>query len=143
MKSRKVGYAPGVYDLFHVGHLNILRESRHFCDFLIAGVVSDELSELAKGRPPVVPLSERLAIVQSIRFVDLAVVEDLGSKLEMWEGLRFDVIIKGDDWKDTEKGRNMETSFAPLGVEVAYLPYTERTSSSMLRRLLDRELDDY
>ena len=143
MKSRKVGYAPGVYDLFHVGHLNILRESRHFCDFLIAGVVSDELTELAKGRPPVVPLSERLAIVQSIRFVDLAVVEDLGSKLEMWEGLRFDVIIKGDDWKDTEKGRNLERSFAPLGVEVAYLPYTKRTSSSMLRTLLDRELEDY
>lgn len=143
MKSRKVGYAPGVYDLFHVGHLNILRESRHFCDFLIAGVVSDELTELAKGRPPVVPLSERLAIVQSIRFVDLAVVEDLGSKLEMWEGLRFDLIIKGEDWKDTEKGRNLERSFAPLGVEVAYLPYTKRTSSSMLRRLITRELDDY
>lgn len=141
MQGRKVGYAPGVYDLFHIGHLNVLRNSRQFCDHLIAGVVSDELAQRVKGLRPVVPLEERLEIVQAIRFVDEAVVEDLPHKLEMWERLRFDVIIKGDDWKGTDKGDKLEADFAAVGVEVAYLPYTQRTSSTMLRRMLERELD--
>jgi glycerol-3-phosphate cytidylyltransferase len=141
MQGRKVGYAPGVYDLFHIGHLNVLRNSRQFCDHLIAGVVSDDLAQRVKGLRPVVPLEERLEIVQAIRFVDEAVVEDLPHKLEMWERLRFDVIIKGDDWKGTDKGDKLEADFAAVGVEVAYLPYTQRTSSTMLRRMLERELD--
>ena len=141
MQGRKVGYAPGVYDLFHIGHLNVLRNSRQFCDHLIAGVVSDELAQRVKGLRPVVPLEERLEIVQAIRYVDEAVVEDLPHKLEMWERLRFDVIIKGDDWKGTDKGDKLEADFAAVGVEVAYLPYTQRTSSTMLRRMLERELD--
>jgi glycerol-3-phosphate cytidylyltransferase len=141
MQGRKVGYAPGVYDLFHIGHLNVLRNSRQFCDHLIAGVVSDDLAQRVKGLRPVVPLEERLEIVQAIRFVDEAVVEDLPHKLEMWERLRFDVIIKGDDWKGTDKGDKLEADFAEVGVEVAYLPYTQRTSSTMLRRMLERELD--
>jgi glycerol-3-phosphate cytidylyltransferase len=141
MQGRKVGYAPGVYDLFHIGHLNVLRNSRQFCDHLIAGVVSDDLAQRVKGLRPVVPLEERLEIVQAIRFVDEAVIEDLPHKLEMWERLRFDVIIKGDDWKGTDKGDKLEADFAAVGVEVAYLPYTQRTSSTMLRRMLERELD--
>jgi glycerol-3-phosphate cytidylyltransferase len=141
MQGRKVGYAPGVYDLFHIGHLNVLRNSRQFCDHLIAGVVSDDLAQRVKGLRPVVPLEERLEIVQAIRYVDEAVVEDLPHKLEMWERLRFDVIIKGDDWKGTDKGDKLEADFAAVGVEVAYLPYTQRTSSTMLRRMLERELD--
>ncbi len=141
MQGRKVGYAPGVYDLFHIGHLNVLRNSRQFCDHLIAGVVSDDLAQRVKGLRPVVPLEERLEIEEAIRFVDEAVVEDLPHKLEMWERLRFDVIIKGDDWKGTDKGDKLEADFAAVGVEVAYLPYTQRTSSTMLRRMLERELD--
>ena len=141
MAARRVGYAPGVYDLFHIGHLNVLRNSRQFCDHLIAGVVSDEMAQRNKGNRPVVPLEERLEIVGSIRYVDEAVVEDVPHKLEMWERLRFDVIIKGDDWKGTDKGDKLESDFAAVGVDVAYLPYTQRTSSTMLRRLLERELD--
>jgi glycerol-3-phosphate cytidylyltransferase len=141
MREGKVGYAPGVYDLFHIGHLNVLRNSRAFCDHLIAGVVTDDLAERAKGLRPVVPLEERLEIVSAIRFVDEAVPEDVPHKLEMWERLRFDVIIKGDDWKGTDKGDKLESDFAAVGVEVAYLPYTKRTSSTMLRRMLERELD--
>lgn len=141
MSRGRVGYAPGVYDMFHVGHLNVLRSSRQFCDYLIAGVVSDDLAQRTKGNRPVVPLDERLEIVNAIEYVDEAVAEDVPHKLEMWERLRFDVIIKGDDWKGTDRGDKLESDFAEVGVEVAYLPYTKRTSSTMLRRLLERELD--
>ena len=126
--------------MFHIGHLNILRNARLACDHLIAGVLSDEKALRVKGRLPVIPLPERLEIVRSVRYVDEAVVEDVTSKVEMWERLRFDVIVKGDDWHDTPKGRRLEADFAPLGVEVLYLPYTVHTSSSMLRQVLHLEL---
>jgi glycerol-3-phosphate cytidylyltransferase len=142
MGGRRVGYAPGVYDLFHVGHLNMLRNARQFCDHLIAGVLTDEQAARAKGAAPVVPLDERLDIVGSIRFVDQAVAEDVPHKLEMWERLRFDVIIKGDDWQGTPRGERLEADFARVGVDVAYVPYTVRTSSTMLRQVLLREIDD-
>lgn len=142
MGGRRVGYAPGVYDLFHVGHLNMLRNARRFCDHLIAGVLTDEQAERAKGQTPVVPLPERLDIVGSIRYVDQAVAEDVPHKLEMWERLRFDVIIKGDDWRGTPRGERLEADFDQVGVAVAYVPYTLRTSSTMLRQVLLREIDD-
>ena len=137
-----IGYAPGVYDMFHVGHLNILRQARNQCDFLIAGVVSDEMCELAKGRPPIVPLGERLEIVRHISYVDEAVAEVVPDKLETWEAVRFDVIFKGDDWRGTAKGRKLEQDFAEVGVEVVYFPYTVHTSSSLLRRALSGALAD-
>lgn len=133
----RTGYVPGVYDMFHIGHLNILRNSRLHCDFLVAGVVSDEMAELAKGRRPVVPLVERLEIVRSVRYVDEVAAEMVPDKLEMWERLRFDVLIKGDDWRGTAKGAALEAKMASVGVEVAYLPYTAHTSSTLLRRVLD------
>ncbi len=99
----RTGYAPGVYDLFHVGHLNILREARRRCDRLVAGVTSDELTVRLKGRRPVVPLEERLEIVRGLRCVDEAVVESAEDKLETWRQVGFDVIFKGDDWRGTPK----------------------------------------
>jgi glycerol-3-phosphate cytidylyltransferase len=141
MADRRIAYAPGVYDLFHIGHLNLLRNARERCDHLIVGVVTDELALRAKGVGPVVPLDERLAIVASIRYVDEAVPEDLPHKLEMWERLRFNVIVKGDDWQGTDRGDKLEADFATVDVEVAYVPYTVQTSSTMLRRMLTREID--
>lgn len=135
--SRRVGYAPGVYDLFHIGHLNILRRARERCDYLIAGVVSDEMAFQAKGKMPVVPLTERLEIVEHIRFVDEAVVETVPDKVETWKQHPFDVIFKGEDWRGTPKGDKLEADFAPHGVEVFYLPYTMHTSSTLLRSALD------
>jgi len=132
----RIGYAPGVYDLFHVGHLNILRHAKGQCDYLIAGVVSDEMSELTKGRRPVIPLAERLEIVSHISFVDRAVAEVVPDKLDTWESVRFNVLFKGDDWRGTAKGLKLETDFAAVGVEVVYFPYTMHTSSSLLRRVL-------
>lgn len=139
--GRRVGYAPGVFDLFHIGHLNLLRSATTFCDYLIAGVVTDEIAERNKDYVPIVPFAERLEIVSSIRYVDEAVGEDVPHKLQQWERLKFDVIIKGNDWVDTERGRRLEADFAPLGVVVAYVPYTPQTSSTILRRKLYRELD--
>ena len=137
-----VGYAPGVYDLFHVGHLNVLARAKGLCDHLVAGVVSDELATRAKGRAPVVPLEERLEIVRSIRHVDEAVAEVLPEKLDTWRQVGFDVIFKGDDWKGTAKGDKLERDFAAVGVRVVYLPYTVHTSSTQLRRALDAMLVD-
>lgn len=132
----RVGYAPGVYDLFHIGHLNILRMARSRCDHLIAGVVSDEMAEKAKGRRPVVPLAERLEIVDHIRFVDQVHAEIVPDKLETWDILKFDIFFKGDDWKGTRKGIELERRFAQVGVEVMYFPYTRETSSTILRNFL-------
>ena len=132
-----VVYAPGVYDLFHVGHLNILRQARRHCDRLIAGVVTDEMAFQAKGRLPLVTLVERLEIVQHITYVDEAVAETVPDKLEMWSRNPFEVIFKGDDWRGTPKGDKLERDFASVGVRVHYFPYTVHTSSTLLRRALD------
>ncbi|ONK14810.1 adenylyltransferase/cytidyltransferase family protein [Streptomyces sp. MP131-18] len=134
---QRVGYAPGVYDLFHVGHLNILRHARSRCDYLVAGVVSDEMALLAKGRAPVIPLVERLEIVRSIRYVDAAFVETVPDKVETWQQVRFDVLFKGDDWRGTAKGDRLERDFAAVGVDIVYFPYTVHTSSTQLRGVLD------
>lgn len=132
----RIGYAPGAYDLFHIGHLNILRNARSQCDYLIAGVVSDEMLELAKGGRPIVPLAERLEIVRHISFVDKAVAEVVPDKIDTWRELGFNLIFKGDDWRGTAKGAKLESDFAAVGVEVVYFPYTAHTSSTILRTAL-------
>jgi glycerol-3-phosphate cytidylyltransferase len=131
-----IGYAPGAYDLFHVGHLNILRHAAEHCDHLIAGVVSDEMLLLTKGRLPVVPLAERLEIVRSLRFVDDVHAEVVPDKVDTWREVGFDVIFKGDDWRGTAKGDALESDFAAVGVAVHYFPYTMHTSSTILRKAL-------
>ncbi|GGC99837.1 cytidyltransferase [Tersicoccus solisilvae] len=135
--AMRVGYAAGAFDLFHVGHLNILRQARSRCDHLIAGVVSDEMLELTKGRRPVVPLAERLEIVEHIRYVDQVHAEVVPDKLDTWRELRFTHFFKGDDWRGTERGLLLEREFAAVGVEVVYFPYTLHTSSTKLRAALD------
>jgi glycerol-3-phosphate cytidylyltransferase len=132
-----VGYAPGAWDMFHVGHLNVLRHARSSCDYLVAGVVDDEMLELAKGRRPVVPVIERAEIVRHVVYVDEVFVETQPDKVETWRQRPFDVFFKGDDWKGTAKGRDLESRFADVGVEVVYFPYTVHTSSTVLRRALE------
>lgn len=131
--TRRIGYAAGAYDLFHIGHLNILRRAKEQCDYLIAGVVSDEMLELARGRRPIIPLAERLEIVSHISFVDQAHAEVVPDKIDTWLELKFDVFFKGDDWRGTAKGLALEKEFSAVGVEVVYFPYTMDTSSTALR----------
>jgi glycerol-3-phosphate cytidylyltransferase len=135
--SLRVGYAAGAFDLFHVGHLNILKHAKSECDYLIAGVVSDEMLQVNKGILPVIPLAERLEIVSHISFVDEARAEVLPDKLDTWREVGFNVFFKGDDWRGTEKGLRLEKEFDAVGVEVVYFPYTMHTSSTQLRRALD------
>jgi glycerol-3-phosphate cytidylyltransferase len=136
----RIGYAPGAYDLFHIGHLNLLRRARERCDYLIAGVVADDVLMQQKGITPVIPLAERLEIVRNVRFVDVAHVAMTDDKVEIWNSLRFNILFKGDDWKDTEKGNKLERDFAAFGVEVVFLSYTRSTSSTALRETL-RNID--
>lgn len=131
-----IGYAPGVYDLFHIGHLNILRRASEQCDTLIAGVVTDEVVFRAKRQHPVVPFTERLEIVRSIRFVDMAVADPHVDKFDSWRDVRYDVIFKGDDWRGTERALRLERQLAKVGAEVRYFPYTVQTSSTELRKFL-------
>jgi glycerol-3-phosphate cytidylyltransferase len=132
----RIGYAPGAYDLFHIGHLNLLHRAKERCDFLIAGVVADEVLIQHKKVTPVIPLAERLEIVRNIRFVDMAHAAMTNDKTEIWKELRFNLLFKGDDWRGTERGQALERDFAALGVEVVYFPYTHTTSSSVLRKTL-------
>ncbi|WP_369136684.1 adenylyltransferase/cytidyltransferase family protein [Modestobacter versicolor] len=131
-----VGYAPGAYDLFHIGHLNILKHAAEHCDLLVAGVVSDEVLLQTKGRLPVVPLAERMEIVRNLRFVAAVHAEVVPDKVDTWREVGFDVIFKGDDWRGTPKGDKLERDFAAVGVQVHYFPYTMHTSSTMLRKAL-------
>jgi glycerol-3-phosphate cytidylyltransferase len=132
----RIGYAPDAFDLFHIGHLNLLRRAKTHCDYLIAGVVADDVLIKHKGVTPVVPLAERLEIVRNIRFVDDARAAMTNDKVEIWKELGFNFLFKGNDWQGTERGRKLQQDLAPLGVEVVFFPYTVSTSSSALRRTL-------
>jgi glycerol-3-phosphate cytidylyltransferase len=131
-----VGYVPGAWDMFHVGHLNILLRAREHCDRLVVGVVTDEALFAAKSKYPVVPLEERVSVVAALSLVDDVTVDFSSNKLEVWERLRFDVLFKGDDWRGTAKGDKLEADMAAVGVHVHYFPYTAHTSSTLLRSML-------
>ncbi|MCX4554149.1 adenylyltransferase/cytidyltransferase family protein [Streptomyces sp. NBC_01500] len=130
-----VGYASGIFDLFHVGHLNLLKQAKSQCDYLVAGVLTDEAAG-HKGKSPMVPLIERLEIVASMACVDRVVTDESLEKLEAWEKVRFNKFFKGDDWRGTPKGDQWEKDFAGVGVEVVWLPYTMHVSSTILRKVI-------
>ena len=134
------GYVPGGFDMLHVGHLNILTEAAKRCDHLIAGVATDESLERMKGRGPIVPLTARMSMVAALRMVDSVVPDYDQDKRLAWKRSPFDVLFKGTDWKDTDKGRRLEAEMAEVGASVVYLPYTPTTSSTMLRRTLVQEV---
>ncbi len=131
-----VGYVPGAWDMFHIGHLNILLRSREQCDRLVVGAVTDEALAVVKGKLPMVPLAERLEVVSRLDLVDEVVTDFSSNKLEVWDRVGFDVLFKGDDWRGTAKGDKLEADMASVGVEVCYFPYTAHTSSTLLRAML-------
>ncbi len=131
-----MGYVPGGFDMLHIGHLNILRAARDRCDRLVVGVATDESLMRMKGRPPVIPHHERMELIASLRFVDDVVTDIDRDKRVAWRRHPFDVLFKGDDWKDTARGDLLEQQMAEVGARVVYLPYTPSTSSTMLRQFL-------
>lgn len=139
---RKIGYTTGVFDMFHIGHLNILRRARMECDHLIVGVTTDELSFSRKNKYPIIPFLERIQIVENIKFVDEVVPQSTMDKMEAWRNLKFDRMFVGGDWKGTEQWKSLEEDFNELGVEIIYFPYTEHTSSTKLRAVVDSLLKE-
>ena len=120
-----IGYTAGVFDLFHVGHLNMLKNAKAMCDKLIVGVTTDELVSY-KHKKAVIPFEERLEIVRNIKFVDAA----------MWKKIKFDVMFVGDDWYDTEKWNLYDKQFEEVGVKIIYFPYYKGTSSTLINTTL-------
>ena len=139
MKKYKIGYTTGVYDMFHIGHLNILRRAKEQCDYLIVGVSTDELVESYKHKTPIVPFVERIAIVEAIKYVDQAVVQEDMDKFTAWEKLHFNAIFHGDDWKGSSMYDEIEKKLASVGVDMVFLPHTDGTSSTLLSEKLNRE----
>ena len=135
---KKIGYTTGVFDLFHIGHLNILKRAKLECDYLIVGITTDELCLSAKGTKPFIPFQERMDIVEAIKFVDEVVPQTSYDKMESWNNLKFDRMFVGDDWKGTKEWIQIEKDFAKFNVEIIYLPYTTHTSSTILRDILDK-----
>ncbi len=123
-KMKKIGYTTGVFDLFHIGHLNILKRARLECDHLIVGVTTDELCESAKDQKPFIPFQERMDLVEAVKYVD--------------EVVKFDKMFVGDDWKGTDQWNQIEKEFSQFGVEIIYFPYTTHTSSTILRKILSK-----
>ena len=130
-----IGYTSGVFDLFHVGHLNILRNAKSMCDKLIVGVTTDDLVSY-KSKKAVIPYDERMRIVRSIQYVDSVVPQESMDKLEMWKKLKYDVLFVGDDWYNVPKWNQIEEDFKEVGVRVIYFPYTKGTSSTLINNVL-------
>lgn len=134
-----IGYTTGVYDMFHIGHLNILKRAKEQCDYLIVGVSTDELVQHDKHKTPIIPFIERCAIVQAIRYVDKVVPQLDKNKLAAWEKYKFKKMFVGSDWQGTPQWKEFERQFTPLGVEIVYLKHTDGISSTTLRAKILKE----
>lgn len=132
-----IGFTAGAFDMFHVGHLNLIKNAKAQCDYLIVGVNTDELIASYKNKRAIVPLDERLQIVSALKYVDEVEVVDTLDKVEMWKRKPFDVVFIGDDWKGTERWNATELELEQCGeIKVIYLPYTKGTTSTLLREKL-------
>lgn len=133
MKKYKVGFTAGVYDMFHIGHLNLIKRAKELCDYLIVGVNSDELVRSYKNKSTVINEKERREIVGSIKYVDKCVIMDNLDKVDAWNKYNFDVVFIGDDWKGSKRWNETEQKLIEVNVKVEYLPYTQDVSSTILR----------
>lgn len=133
MEKFKIGYTTGVYDMFHVGHLNILRRAKEQCDYLIVGVTTDELCYQRKQKYPIICENDRVAIVEAIRYVDRVVLQKNMDKILPVKEFGVDAVFVGSDWKGTTAWNQYEKDFAEVGCKVVYLEHTDGISSSILR----------
>lgn len=139
--GRIIGYTTGVFDMFHIGHLNLLKRAKEQCDFLIVGVSTDEVVRNNKNKDPIIPFDERIAIVEAIKYVDKVVPQlsyDVSCKIENVILYHVDKLFVGSDWQGTEKWRKIEAELKKIGCEVVYLPHTDGISSSLLRTKLQK-----
>ncbi|HFP6816263.1 adenylyltransferase/cytidyltransferase family protein [Enterococcus faecium] len=136
MNKKIIGYTTGVYDMFHIGHLNLIRRAKEQCDYLIVGVSTDELVRRVKNKNTVIPFNERASIIEALKYVDLVVPQSNKNKLEAWEKYHFDKMFVGSDWQGTPEWNKFEEQFKPVGVNIVYLPHTDGISSTELTNLI-------
>ena len=136
-KKKIIGYTTGVFDLFHVGHVNILKRAKGLCDYLIVGVSTDKLVEY-KNKKPVIPFDERIEVVSSCKYVDMCVPQENMDKIAAYNKYKFDLMFVGDDWQNTDKWRDLESMFSEKGVKIIYFPYTKNTSSTIINTTLEK-----
>ena len=133
MTKKIIGYTTGVFDLFHIGHLNILEKASKKCDFLIVGVTDSKTVLKYKGRLPIVSLKDRMSIVKAIKFVDKVVVQKKMDKIEAWNKYKFNIIFHGDDWKNSPMYNEIEKKLKDRGVLFEYFEYTKNTSTTRIK----------
>lgn len=138
-KKYKLGYTTGVYDMFHIGHLNILRRAKEQCECLVVGVTTDALSLSRKGKTPIICEEDRMAIVEAIRYVDRVVPQQDMDKLAAVKALGADAVFVGSDWKGTDAWNRYEQEFAAVGCDVVYLDHTDGISSTILRDRMNKK----
>ena len=138
MKKYHIGYTTGVYDMFHIGHLNILRKAKEQCDVLIVGVSTDEVVRSYKHKTPIIPFEERIEIIKELRCVDEVVAQTSMDKMEAWKELHFDALFHGSDWKGSDMYNKMISEFKEVNVDVVFLPHTEGVSSTLLSEVLHK-----
>lgn len=136
MEKKIIGYTTGVYDMFHIGHLNLLKRAKEQCDFLIVGVSTDELVKKDKNKTPIIPFEDRCEIVKAIKYVDMVVPQTDKDKLSAWRRHKFNKMFVGSDWKGTPQWEEFEKIFSKIGVEIVYFPYTQKISSTKLRQII-------
>ena len=132
-----VEYTTGVFDLFHIGHLNLLRNAKGMCDKLIVGVTTDELISY-KNKKAIITHNERMEIVRAIKYVDSVIPQENIDEFEMWKKLKFNIMFVGDDWFVNNKREELEKQFKEVGVRIVYLPYTKGTSSTLINQTLEK-----
>lgn len=142
MKKYKIGYTTGVYDLFHIGHLNIIKNAKEMCDYLIVGVSMDEVVKTYKHKIPIIPYEERFAIIEAIKYVDEVVPQTSMDKFEAWKKYKFDAIFHGDDWKGSDMYNEIEKKLKSVGCDMVFLPHTDGTSSTMITEILHKLRED-
>lgn len=136
-----IGYTTGVFDLFHVGHLRMLKNAKSMCDKLIVGVTVDDLV-VYKNKRAVIPYDERAEIVRSIRYVDAVVPQESMDKFEAWKKMKFDIMFVGDDWYGDSRWEKYERQFSEVGVKIIYFPYYKGTSSSMIKAVITKLIEE-
>ena len=137
-KSYKIGYTSGVYDLFHIGHLNILKHAKELCDYLIVGVTTDELCFKRKNKKPIINQEDRAEIVASIKYVDKVIFQENMDKIDVIKKYNVDVVFGGSDWKGTDSWKKYELEFKKLNCDVVYLKHTDGISSSLIRESISK-----
>ena len=141
-KKYKLGYTAGVFDLFHIGHLNLLKKAKGECEYLIVAISTDELVQSYKKKTPIIEFSQRAAIVEAIKYVDKVIPQDSRDKLAAYEKYKFDVMFVGDDWKGTPLWLKFEEDLLKKGSEIVYFSYTKEVSSSVLKDVLSKMNND-